>query len=364
MVNRKQNNQTTSSDTTEEALPILRKPLMSIGYISVIFLGVLLNLMLMILCFFIIRPSDSDSSRTALFLSAISIFVPLFGTFLYCLAGSLRMPGRITISPSYVMLFTSIPTLALGGYVEYSVSHLLLEDARMNSVFAYLFLVVLAYVIWIYLSISVFHPVIRGLVGANADRDNIQKGMKIYLAADLEHILDRMEDKKWLSNICSMTVVDRREEQGQIKLKLSKYNTNFYLSIYGKQVGSECFVSLTPYELIENPAEKVVLVNDDSRNGLKLQMSELEHTLGLTLLSTDKPQILYNSANYTMSPARFPGLQKYRNQIIVSVFFSTATVIAVLARLAGSIDDNQFLGAMAILAALGSTAFVTASGKG
>jgi hypothetical protein len=358
-----QNDQNTSSSGTEAVPAVLGKPLRSIGYVSVVFLGVLANLTLMVLCFLIIRPSELDAARTMWFLLAISVFVPVLGTFIYCFAGSLRMPNRIVISPAYVTLFTAVPTLAVGAYVEYSVNHLFSEAYRMSTVFGYLFLAIIAFIIWTCVAASIFQPIIRSLVGAYAVRENIREGTSVYTTTDLEHILEKIEDKKWLSEICSLSVVDRKEEQDQIKLKLGKYATSYYLSIYGKQTSTQCLIGLTPCELLENPAEKIVFVSDDSKKSLSLQTEEIVRALELTPTSTDKPPILYASVNYAMSPARFTGLQTYKNQIIVAVLFSTAAGIAVFARFLGSIDDSQFLGSLAILAALGSTAFVQVSKK-
>lgn len=292
-----QNGGSAKSNGAEAAPTALKRPLRSIAYLSVVFLGVLVNLTLMVLSFVIIRPSELGGARTTWFLIAIAAFIPVLGTLIYCFAGSLRMANNIVISPTHVILFTIIPALAIGAYVEYSMSYLYPEAYRMSNVFGYLFLAIISFIIWIYLAALVFQPIIRSLIGAYAVRENITKGTSVYTTTDLWHILEKTEDKKWLSEICSLSVVDRKEELDEIMLKLSKYGTHYYLSVYGKQTTSKCLVALTPYELFENAAEKIVFVSDDSLKGLSLQIREIASAWELAPISTHVPQIVYASAN-------------------------------------------------------------------
>ena len=233
----------------------------------------------------------------------------------------------------------------------------------MNNVFAFLFLGVIAFLLWIYLSINFSQPVIRNLIGAYAERSNLQDGTTLYQTPDLEHILEKIENKKWLTDLCSLRVFERKEDEDEIKLKFNKYSTNFYLSVYGKKVKSECYVALTHFQLFENLAEKAIVTNNDSRECLRPQIVEFEKSLNLKSTSVKKDQILYPSLNYAMAPARFPMLLRYRNQMITIAVTSLISGLVGLARFMGGLDNEVFLGILAIVVALGSAAFTIINKK-
>jgi len=351
-----------SSENGNEKQGLLVKPFRHIGYISDVLLCVGFNLGLMVVSYIILAPSF-DSNRLLWFQVSISVFVPIFSTFFICLLASLRTQSRVLISPTYVTLFTGIPALVLGSYVEYSVYYYLDGISRMNNVFAFLFLGGIAFLLWIYLSIYFSQPVIRNLIGAYADRSNIQDGTTLYQTPDFEHILEKIENKKWLTDLCSLRVFERKEDEDEIKLKFNKYSTNFYLSVYGKKVKSECYVALTHFQLFENLAEKVIVTNNDSRECLRPQIVEFEKSLNLKSTSVKKDQILYPSLNYAMAPARFPMLLRYRNQIITIAVTSLVSGLVGLARFMGGLDNEIFLGILAIVVALGSGAFTIINKK-
>ncbi len=234
---------------------------------------------------------------------------------------------------------------------------------RMNSIFSYLFSVFLVYLFLSYVAGIFMQPLIRGLIGAFAERENIKLGTNLYRVSHIKNILEKMEDKKWLSDLCSMRIVGKKEGKDEIRLKLNKYRTNFFLAIYAKRAGSENLVSLTPYELIENPAQKIISASNDSKYSLDPQMEEIKKSLNLVAISGEKPEILYDSINYTMSPARFPMLVKFRNQIFAVFATSLLSVLAALAYFTGILNLQTVVGIIAIIVALGSTALNMVSKK-
>ena len=276
-----------NTETEKEEPTVLRKPLRHLEYDILVFFCVGINFALMIVSYMIFGPKSFDTTKVLWFHVSILAFVPTLGTFFICLLVSTKTQ-HILVSPVYVTFFTAIPALILGVYVQYAMNYSLLEVERMNSVFAYLLVGVFAYFIWFYLSGSLSQPIIRNLVGAYAERGNVKSGTTIYQTSDVERILEKMEDKKWLSDLCSLRIVERKEDKNEIRLKLNKHNTDFFLSVYGRKLESESYVALTHYELFENLVEKTIMVNDDSRVCLRPQIVELEESLELKPVSVKK----------------------------------------------------------------------------
>lgn len=332
------------------------RPLASIGYASVVFLGVFFNFLLMVFSFFISQPSRSNPQGTTWFNIALWLVIPILGSFSFSLLLSAKMPRRIVVSPVYIMFFTSIPAFTLGTYVQFTMSSYDPESA-MNSVFEHLFLSILIYMFLNYFSSLLMHPIVRRLFGAFAERHNIESGTNFYESSmPFGSIQSKTEDKRWLSEYCGMRIVEDKRKENIIKIKLNKYKTDFYLALYARNVGSKTSVSLTPYELKENPAEKLVRVSDDSKHFLEHQIGQIEKSLELVLIPAEKSAIFYDSVNYTMSPARFPAILKYRNQLIIAGIALLTMVIMTLIYHVGFIEIQTLVGVIAIIVALGSTA--------
>lgn len=346
-----------SSKSSTSRKDFFKEPLKSIGYIAIVFLGVLFNLFLMVISFLLSQPSQNNAYGNDWFFASILFLVPLFGSFLFCVLASLKMPRRIVIAPIYVIVFSIVPTLILGSYVIHSLDFNYSSVFRMNSIYNYLFITILLYLFWGYTGGIFFQPIVRGLVGAFAERDNIKSGTKFYKISHIKNVFERFEDNKWLSDLCSMRIIEKKEEKDEIRLKLNKHRTDFFLTICAKRVDSKNLVSLTPYELIENPAQKVISVSDDSKYSLSPQMEEIKKALNLEQISSEEPEILYDSINYTMSPARFPMLLKFRNQILVMFVTLLLSGLTVLTYFTEIFSIETVIGIIAIIVALGSTAF-------
>jgi len=353
-----------ASNDSRARLDTLKRTFSSVNYATLVLLAVFFNLFLMVISFFILSPSPLDLQRFIWFEVSTLILIPVLGSFSICFFASIKTLRRITVSPVYVVLLTLVPALVLGAYVEYTVYVSVPETARMNAVFNYMFSTMILYLLWTYLAGVVLHPVIRSLIGAYAERDNIQSGTSFYKTSiPIGHMLNTMEDKKWLSELCSLRIVEKKEEENIVRLKLNKYKTNFYLAVFVRKVDSEILVSLTPYQLKENLAEKTIHVSNDSKQYLKAQTVEMEKSLKLEPISAEKSEILYDAINYAMSPARFPIILKYRNEFLVvavALFFS---MLATLSYFAGMIEIQTLVGIIAIIVAIGSTAITLLSKK-
>jgi len=272
---------------------------------------------------------------------------------------------RITISPVYVMLFTFIPSSLLGAYVVHEQNYMMVPTARVQLVVNFLFSTSVLYIFLLFFLSRVLHRIIRGLIGAFAERDNIRSGTEVYgTSLLLENILLKIDDRKWLSDLCGMRIVERKEEENEIRLKLNKHETNYYLSIYSEMTDSKVLFSLTPYELDENLAKKNIIVSEDCRLSLRHQIEEMKESFELKEIpESESSRIVRDSLNYAMSPARFPMIYRYRLQfsaIVVSVILS---VLSISVYYTGLISLEILVGIIAIVVAIASAAINLLSRK-
>lgn len=352
-------------DRSAEAKELPERPLSQMRYNVLVFLGVVLNAFLMILSLRFSNPSPYNPQGYSWFLVSVYIIVPDLGSFVYSLFASITTPRKYTISPVYIVFFSIIPAYLIGSYVTYEIYGLQPINTRISEVINYLYIVTLLYLLWIAFSIVAMQPIIRGLIGAFAERENIKSGTLFYNASiSLGNVLEKIEDSKWLSDLCSMEIADRKEKPNELQLRLNKHETDFYIALYAKKTNSETHVSLTPYEMEANPAKKIIHVSDDSKSCLQPQIEQLERTFKLNKVQAENSDIVYEAVNYAMSPARFPAIVKYGKQISVASAISIASILVIILYFTGLIKELQTtIGIIAIMVALGSTAINLLSRK-
>lgn len=355
-----------NNDTTKpaESGELQKRPLSQMRYNALVFLGVLINFFLMILVTSFSNLSLSNPIGYTWFLLFILMLIPLIGTLVFTILVSITMPRKYTLSPVYVMLFTIVPAYLVGAYVNYEMYSQTLIETRFLNVMGYLFITSWLFFVWILISTVVMQPIVRGLVGAYAERDDLKGGTIFFKSSiSLESILEMIEDAKWLPDLCSMDIVDRKEEKSELKLRLNKHETNYYVALFARRIDNQTFVALTPYELDENLAKKRILVSDDCKNFLQPQMKIFLDSFKLTEISGE-PNIVYESVNYAMSPARFPAIVKYGKQISVAAVVTTASMTVVTLYSVGAVKEVQTaVGIVAVMVALGSTAINLLSRK-
>lgn len=223
---------------------------------------------------------------------------------------------------------------------------------QMNLV-SYVFVVIMFYLILTYVAVVFMQPILRSLIGAYAERENLKSSTTFYKTDNLKNILEKIEDKKWLSDLCSMEVINRKETENNFQLTLSKYLTPFYIAIFGKKIETGSYVSITGYKLDENVYKKEIISSEESQYSLAPQIKEMEKTLKLEPVSSEKAEISYEAINYVMSPARFPKLIQYRNEILVGVSSAFFCMVVIIAYLISSIDAQISLGLIALIVSLG-----------
>lgn len=349
---------------------ILENPLASTHYGTLVIISTAFNLFLMLLSSGYANPSSSNPQGVVWFKICILLLVPAIGTFSFCLLASLMLPRRVTLSPAYVNVFTFLPAVLMGTYVEYASDSLYAEPLRMSMVASFALLAIVAYVSMIYLSIYALQPIIRSLVGSYGELDNIRTGTRLYSTSlSIKQIIHKMEDGSWLSNLCSMNGKIERKEENRLQVKLSKYQTNFYVVFCAEKSESGTLIGLTPCELRQNLATKDIAVTDESLRFLQPQITEIEEELKLAYIPAEKAcaaselDFFLESVDYAMSPARFPLLFKYRNQIIVLAVCSFLSVVALAAYFAHFIEVQTFVSIIAIIVASGGTAISVLSRK-
>jgi ABC-type multidrug transport system fused ATPase/permease subunit len=336
----------------------LKRPLSQIQYNVIVFLGVVLNAFLMILSTSFSNPSLNNPQGYFWFLLSIYIIVPFLGSFIYSLVASIASPRKYTISPVYVVIFSIIPAYLIGSYVVYEIYSLPPVDIRISQVMSYLSGVTVFYLIWVIASILVLQPIVRGLIGAFAERANIKSGTLFYTTSTLlGNILEKIEDSEWLSDLCSMEIFDRKEKEDELKLRFNKHKTNFYLVLYAKKESSETHVSLTPYELEENLVKKIIRISEDSKHYLQPQIEEFEKVFKLDKIQAEKSDIVYESLNYAMLPVRFPAIIIYGKQISIAALMSIGSILVGISYFTGVIKEVQtVVGIIALIVTIGSTA--------
>lgn len=344
-------------NSTTESGELPKKPLSQMRYNILVFFGVLVNSSLMILSVYLCRPSYFNAQGSSLFLISIYLIIPTLGSLVYSLFVSIVIPRKYTVSPAYVVSFSIVPAYLLGAYVTYEIYSLQTESIRISAIMSHLITTSLLYFFWIGASIVVMQPIVRGLVGAYAERENVKSGTLSYKTSiPLNNLLEKIEDSKWLSDFCSMRIIDRKEKDNVLQIRFCKFETRFYLALYAKRTDSETLISLTPYELDENLAKKIIRISDDSKSCLQPQIEEFEEEFQLEHISTEDLGILYESINYAMSPARFPAIVSYGKQISVAAAVLIGSLLIAISFLTGAIPEVQTaISIIAILVAVGST---------
>jgi len=334
------------------------RPLSQFHYILTVFLGVVLNIFLMIFSAIFSSPSLNNPTGYYWFLLSIYIIVPVMGSSIYSLVVSITSPKKTITSPVFIILFSIIPAYLIGSYTIYEIYSLQAIETRFSEVMSYLIGATVFYSIFVFFAIMIMQPIIRGLIGAFAERANISSGTLFYTTSiPLGNILEKIEDSEWVSDFCSMEIFDRREKENELELRFNKHKTDFYLALYAKKVNSRIQVSLTPYELEENLEKKVIRVSENSKHYLQPQIEELEKTFKLDKIQAEKSAIVYESINYAMSPARFPAIVTYGKQISIVTGVLIGSILVGILYFTGDIKEVQtVISIIAIIVTLGSTA--------
>lgn len=336
---------------------IIKNPLSNIAYMTLVYFGVIVNSLMMVITFFATNPVYGNPNGYFWFNLSVLLIIPVLGTFLYSLFASLLISRRIVVSPLFVGLLTCFPAVGIGAYHEYEYTLYLSPSARMQSVFGFMFAATLAFLFLFFVAGSPMQVGLRSLIGAYAERSNIESGTLFYeTEVSTANILHRLEDSDWLTNKCSLRLVEKKEARNETRAKLQKFETDFYFALYAKDDGSKTLVSIIPYQLMTNPAEKIVFVSQASKESLAVQLDILVKDLQLKQDSGVKSKILRDSANHAMEPARFPAILKYRSHFVltsVAIVLSIGTFAAYSAQI---ITDQAALSIIAIIVAIAGTA--------
>jgi hypothetical protein len=275
-----------------------------------------------------------------------NLFIPLPTTFLTCLFSSLSTKRKTLVSPSFVMVGNLIAATLLNGVMAtyYYRSPPFLPEYAQESFLMVIIITAFFYLIWT-LASFLLNSLIRGLIGAYAETQNIENLVSFYKSPMTPHeMIHEIEKEEWLNDICSLDVVNKTEEDDLLKLRLGKLNTDFYLGLYVKgESKNRSIVSIAPHQISATIVSKTITSSQHIKDVLAYQLQEIETQLKLKTISNDEARILPETVEYVTSPARFPLLVKYRKESAIATGGILTTLGLSITYLTKAIDSMTFV---------------------
>jgi hypothetical protein len=276
-----------------------------------------------------------------------NILIPLPVTFLVCLFSSFFTKRKTLVSPAFVMVGNLIAASLLNGVMAtyYYRSPPLLPEYAQSSILGVVYTTVFFYFLWILASVFLLNGLIRGLIGAYAETQNIENLVGFYESPMTPHeIIHDIEKKEWLNDICSLEVVNKTEEDNLLKLRLGKLETDFYLCLYAKSESKgRSVVSIAPHQISESIISKTITSSQHVKDVLEYQLQKVKTQLKLKTISMDEARILPETLEYVTSPARFPLLVKYKKESAIATGGILAIIGLSVTYSTKAIDSTMFV---------------------